>query len=154
MKRVDNNHFLLYNTHMKQQNFTMSIDEQIQKILDFLEIKAETITKPFKYHKDIHKLLKGIYILIHEETVVYVGKGNIADRQRKHWKKANGDLKAKDSEGWHWLVKNYKSHPKDWTIKYLILHKQTELSAVEGCLIHNFQPLANNETFIDEGRSL
>lgn len=132
----------------------MTVDDQVQDVLKYLGINAEIITKQFKYHKDIHKLLKGIYILIHNDDVVYVGKGNIADRQRKHWKKANGDLKLKDPEGWHWLIKNYKSNPKDWVIKYLILHKQTELSAVEGCLIHKFQPLANNETFIDEGRTL
>ena len=132
----------------------MTIDEEIQRTLEFLKIEAEVITKPFKYHREIHKVLKGIYILINGDTVVYVGKGNIADRQRKHWKKANGDLKIKDPEGWHWLNKNYESIPKEWTIKYLILHKQTELSAVEGCLIHFFQPLANNETFVDEGRTL
>lgn len=136
------------------QTHTMDIDEKIQSVLSFLKIEAEVITKPFRYHRDIHKLLKGIYILVQDEQVIYVGKGNIADRQRTHWKKANGDLKIKDPEGWHWIQKNIDISPKDWTIKYLILHKQTELSAVEGCLIHVFQPLANNETFIDEGRSL
>jgi hypothetical protein len=132
----------------------MNVEERIQTVLKFLNIEAEVITKPFKYHKDIHKVLKGIYILMQGDSVIYVGKGNIADRQRKHWKKANGDLKIKDPEGWHWLRKNIPITPSDWTIKYLILHKQTELSAVEGCLIHFFQPLANNETFIDEERSL
>ena len=134
--------------------YGMTVDEQIQDVLKYLNIEAEVITKPFKYHKDIHKVLKGIYVLMQDEQVMYVGKGNIADRQRKHWKKANGDLKLKDPEGWHWLNKHVPTVPKDWTIKYLILHKQTELSAVEGCLIHKFQPLANNETFIDEGRTL
>ncbi len=132
----------------------MDVDAIIKSVLDFNEIEAEIITKQFRYHKDIHKLLKGIYILMQGEEVVYVGKGNIADRQRKHWKKANGDLKIKDPEGWHWLNKHVEITPKDWTIKYLILHKQTELSAVEGCLIHKLKPLANNETFIDEGRTL
>jgi hypothetical protein len=132
----------------------MDVDAIVKSVLDFNEIEAEIITKQFRYYKDIHKLLKGIYILMQGEEVVYVGKGNIADRQRKHWKKANGDLKIKDPEGWHWLNKHVDITPKEWTIKYLILHKQTELSAVEGCLIHKLKPLANNETFIDEGRTL
>ena len=114
----------------------MDVDATVKSVLDFNDIEAEIITKQFRYYKDIHKLLKGIYILMQGEEVVYVGKGNIADRQRKHWKKANGDLKIKDPEGWHWLNKHVEITPKDWTIKYLILHKQTELSAVEGCLIH------------------
>ena len=118
----------------------MDVDATVKSVLDFNDIEAEIITKQFRYYKDIHKLLKGIYILMQGEEVVYVGKGNIADRQRKHWKKANGDLKIKDPEGWHWLNKHVEITPKDWTIKYLILHKQTELSAVEGCLIHKLKP--------------
>ncbi len=132
----------------------MTVDEIIQSVLEFNEVEAEVITRPFKYHRDIHKTLKGIYILLQDDKVMYVGKGNIQDRQCKHWKKANGDLKIKDPEGWKWLVENVEIAPKEWTIKYLILHKQTELSAVEGCLIHKLKPLANNETFIDEGRTL
>jgi len=132
----------------------MNIDETIQDVLKFLGIEAEIITKQFKYYKDIHKELNGIYILIQDDKVMYVGKGQIKKRQSTHWKKANGILKPKDPVGWHWLKKNVMTIPKDWNIKYLILHKQTELSAVEGCLIHKFQPLANNETFIDEGRTI
>jgi len=132
----------------------MTVDETIQNVLDYLDIKAEIITKPFKYHKEIHKELNGIYILTHNDNIMYVGKGQIKKRQQGHWKKANGELKPKDPPGWHWLFKNAHSDAKEWTIRYLILHKQTELSAVEGCLIHKFQPLANNETFIDEGRNI
>lgn len=132
----------------------MDVDAIIKSVLDFNEIEAEIIIREFRYHKSIHKELNGIYILTHLDKVMYVGKGQIKKRQLGHWKKANGDLKPKDPPGWHWLYKNANSDAKDWTIRYLILHKQTELSAVEGCLIHKLQPLANNETFIDEGRIL
>jgi hypothetical protein len=36
----------------------------------------------------------------------------------------------------------------------MILEKQTERSAVEGALIHLLQPLANDETFKDNNRTL
>jgi hypothetical protein len=117
----------------------MDVDSVIKSVLDFNDIEAEIITKKFRYYKDIHKLLKGIYILMQGDEVVYVGKGNIADRQRKHWKKANGDLKIKDPEGWHWLNKHVEITPKDWTIKYLILHKQTELLIlILECFLDNY----------------
>jgi|APCry1669189883_1035261.scaffolds.fasta_scaffold00885_6 hypothetical protein len=130
----------------------MTVDEGIDKVFKFLGIQAQVIDCPFRNYKTILKSLNGIYILIHNDEVYYVGKGQIRKRQGTHWKKANGDLKDRDPDGWRWLVKNKVINPKDWTVKYVILHKQTELSAVEGCLIHFFQPLANNETFIDEGR--
>jgi hypothetical protein len=132
----------------------MTVDETMKSVFDFLEIEADIIEVPFKSYKTIHKLLNGIYILIHNDEVYYVGKGQIRKRQGTHWKKANGVLKPKDPDGWRWLVNNKIISPKDWTVKYVILHKQTELSAVEGCLILKLKPLANNETFIDEGRTI
>jgi hypothetical protein len=132
----------------------MNIDTVIQTALDKNNIKSEVITKKFKYHSEIDHTLDGIYVLIQDEQVMYVGKGKIHDRLRKHWKKANGKLLPTDPPGWHWLYKNVTINPSEWIVKYLILDKQTKLSLIEGCLIHDFQPLANNETYIDEGRSI
>ena len=149
---------MCYNRHyVNKQLVQMNIDNTINNVLSYLEIEADIIPLKFKNHSSISKKLKGIYILNdivdNEERVIYVGKGQILSRLIKHWAKSN-DIKPKDPIGWQWLIKNVKTDPLTWDVRYLILHKQTELSAVEGFLIHKFQPLANNETYLDEGRTV
>jgi hypothetical protein len=132
------------------------VEQTIQNVLDFFNLKANIMTKPFKHYADIPSRHNGIYILNEGDTVIYVGKGQIKVRQSKHWQKAHNELKAgtTDTDGWRWLRENVEISPKDWTLNYIILQKQTERSAVEGALIHLLQPLANDETFKDNERTL
>jgi len=129
--------------------------KHIKKILEFHNIDAEIIEIDFKAYATLPRDINGVYILKGEkDLIMYVGKGNIYDRQRKHWPKAYGDFGIKDPEGWRWLFENRNSSPEKWKLIYIPLYKQTELSAVEGSLIHKLQPLANNEVYVDNERSL
>jgi hypothetical protein len=132
------------------------VDDTIQKVLDFFNLKASVVTKPFKHYADVPRHHNGIYILSEGDKVIYVGKGQIKVRQSKHWQKAHNELKngTTDTDGWKWLRENVDINPKDWVLNYMILEKQTERSAVEGALIHLLQPLANDETFKDNNRTL
>ena len=137
----------------------MNVEHIIQKELDHFAIKAEIITKQFKFHTTIPDKHNGVYIISENDKVVYVGKGWIRARQKKHWEKALHELKrgTNDTKGWAWLRENYSVYnlnPENWVVRYMILHKETELTAMEGALIHLLQPLANDETFVDNARTL
>lgn len=135
------------------------VEELIKKELEHFNIQAEIITKDFKMYKSIPSKHNGVYVVSEDDKVVYVGKGWVRARQSKHWEKALADFKhgTNDTKGWQWLRENYDQfnlNPERWTVKYIILHKETELTAMEGALIYRLQPLANDETFVDENRIL
>jgi excinuclease UvrABC nuclease subunit len=135
------------------------VEEIIKKELEHFGIQAEIITKDFKMYKSIPSKHNGVYVVFQDTDVIYVGKGWIRARQAKHWEKALADFKhgTNDTKGWQWLRENYINYsltPEKWKVKYIILHKETELTAMEGALIHRLQPLANDETFNDNNRIL
>lgn len=129
----------------------------VDRLRQFFNIDCRVQTKPFSNYKELKRTSRGVYVLTSEDgLVIYVGKGTIKDRQDSHWFKAHGTPKKHqiDPKGWKWLRENYNITPGAWTINYIELSKETELSAMEGGLIHILQPLANDETFKDEGRTL
>jgi hypothetical protein len=135
------------------------VEQMINSELTHFGITAEIITKQFKMYKSIPSKHNGVYVVSEGDKVVYVGKGQIRARQTKHWQKALAEFKhgTNDTKGWQWLRENYAVYnltPELWTVRYIILHKQTELTAMEGALIHRLQPLANDETFNDNARTL
>lgn len=131
----------------------MLVQNTIEKCKTFFNINCTLVSIPYLQYKDcVPKTARGIYILESElGQIIYVGKGNIKARQDSHWPKANGDIKAYtiDPKGWQWLRNNFDVCPAKWILHYVELAKETELSAMEGSLIHFLQPLANDETFKD-----
>ena len=133
------------------------VHDTVNELKAFFNIDCTIQTKPFKSYKELVRTMRGVYVLTSEnDEVIYVGKGTIKDRQDSHWFKAHGTPKKHqiDPKGWKWLRENYNITPGAWTINYIELRRETELSAMEGGLIHKLQPLANDETFKDEGRTL
>jgi ligand-binding sensor domain-containing protein len=129
----------------------------VERLKTFFGIDCTVQTKPFNSYKELKKTSRGVYVLTSQDgLIIYVGKGTIKDRQDSHWFKAHGTPKKHqiDPKGWKWLRENYTITPGAWTINYIELKRETELSAMEGGLIHILQPLANDETFKDEGRTL
>ena len=126
--------------------------DTVTKLKAFFNIECTLQTKQFSSYKDLKKTSRGVYVLTTEDgLIVYVGKGDIKARQDSHWFKAHGTPKKHqiDPKGWKWLRENYNITPGNWTINYIELARETELSAMEGGLIHILQPLANDETFKD-----
>lgn len=133
------------------------VQDTVDSLKVFFNIDCTVQTKPFNSYKELVRTMRGVYVLTSEkDEVIYVGKGTIKDRQDSHWFKAHGTPKKHqiDPKGWKWLRENYNITPGLWTINYIELKRETELSAMEGGLIHILQPLANDETFKDEGRTL
>jgi hypothetical protein len=133
-----------------------AIIDTVRKISEFYNISCSVEQIEFSNYKDISKSARGVYILTDGKHTVYVGKGKIASRQVTHWVKANNLIKSYtiDPKGWKWLRENYECKPDTWTLYYINLKRETELSAMEGGLIHMLQPLANDETFKDEERTI
>ena len=133
------------------------VQATVDQLKTFFNIECSITTKPFSDYKDISAKLRGVYVLTDQDgKIIYVGKGVIRSRQDSHWPKAHGKPKKHqiDPKGWKWLRENFDVKPGLWTVNYIELKKETELSAMEGGLIHILQPLANDETFKDEGRTL
>lgn len=133
-----------------------NIIDTVRRLSDFYNISCAVEEIEFASHKDIPKTSRGVYIIANSTHAVYVGKGKIASRQVTHWIKAN-NIQGKNilfPKGWRWLLENHDCKPDAWKLYYINLRKETELSAMEGGLIHILQPLANDETFKDEERSL
>lgn len=133
-----------------------SVIDTVRRLTEFYNISCSVEELDFKNHKDIPKTARGVYVITNGSQVVYVGKGKIASRQVTHWIKAN-NIQGKNilfPKGWLWLLENYDCKPDSWKLYYINLRKETELSAMEGGLIHILQPLANDETFKDEERAL
>jgi hypothetical protein len=131
--------------------------DTITQLKTFFRIDCSVESKTFPEHKEIPTKRRGVYILVDEaDRIVYVGKGNVKARQVQHWHKAHNIIKPGtiDPKGWKWLRENYDVQPAMWRVFYIDLKRETELSAMEGGLIHMLQPLANDETFKDEQRSL
>lgn len=142
-----------------QVSLSNMIEETIEKVMNEYSIRSEIIIKQFKMPNTIPDKHHGVYIISEDDKVIYVGKGQIRRRQKKHWQKAFALLKngTNDTKGWTWLRENYSEYnltPENWVVRYIILNKETELSLMEGVLIHLLQPLANDETFVDYNRNL
>ena len=133
------------------------VKTNINKALEFFDIKADVISMNYSTHTTIDRSYTGIYVIQQDDLIVYVGKGQILKRQRSHWDKAHRrtlEEGAHDPSGWKWIRENYNIDASKWQLHYILLYKQTELSAMEGALIHKLQPLANDETFKDNNRTL
>ena len=132
----------------------LQLTETITKCLDFFGIQTKVSQVPFSLSRNIPRG-RGVYVITDDTDVIYVGKGSIRDRQPKHLQKALNELKpgTRDTKGWSWLRENCDVIVNDWTIYYIILDKETELSAMEGALMHLLKPLANDETLSDRLKS-
>jgi excinuclease UvrABC nuclease subunit len=130
----------------------MTVADTVNRMKAFFSIDCELEQMPFQDWASLPRTMRGVYVLTDEASrVIYVGKGFIRSRQDSHWPKAHGTPKQHhiDPKGWKWLRENYSVTPSLWTLNYISLKKETELSAMEGGLIHLLQPLANDETFKD-----
>lgn len=132
----------------------ISILSTLDTCKQFLNIQTRVHQLPWRNFKEIPDTARGVYIIEDDwQQPVYVGKGWIRNRQSTHWPKATGTPRSYESypKGWKYLKENNPElDPKEWTIYYTTLESETELSALEGALIHLLKPLANDETYRDQ----
>jgi excinuclease UvrABC nuclease subunit len=131
----------------------ISILETLHHCKNSLNLNCHITQLPFRNYKEIPQNARGVYILEDDiQRPIYVGKGWIRKRQDSHWTKAQVLNKSyhTDPKGWQYLREQDPTlSPKEWTIYYTLLNKETAITALEGALIHILQPLANDETYRD-----
>jgi|TARA_B100000959_G_scaffold99250_1_gene104986 hypothetical protein len=132
-----------------------NIAEIINKATKFLGIREGFRVQLF-HNAVIDKSHEGVYIIfegsiIGKGPVIYVGQGKIATRIANHKRKARKDLAPPKyvPEGWKWLVEHKEYDIKKWDICYIPLKTKVDMTALEGVLIKQLEPIANDETFHD-----
>jgi hypothetical protein len=133
------------------------LHDTINNIGTFYGISAQPELFKFPEWSTINRGRRGVYVITDRAAdaadveYVYVGKGFFRARQKSHWVKANDIVPVGhiDPKGWKWLRSNTEMSIQNWHLYVIDLARETELSAIEGGLIHLLQPLANDETFTD-----
>lgn len=131
----------------------------IEKCKNFFNINCEIQEIPFlEWRKIPRNRIRGVYLIVYnksinahfiDEKIIYVGKGNIRTRQDMHYQKSIGNKKIYMPEGWKNLFESQKYSTEYWKIYYMQLKQESELSAMEGALIHFLNPIANDEVYKD-----
>ena len=126
---------------------------QIKEVLINRSVDTEIKSCKFEKFPKILKRLTGVYIIFDTKLgiIVYVGKGIIFGRFKPHYNKATGLWEGKrgDTNGWKWFRNNNQFDIHNWKIFYVELPSEKKQVAVEGMLIDDLEPLANDETFKD-----
>lgn len=132
----------------------MNLIETVEQVGAFFNIQYELISYPFASWADLEKRRRGVYVITNTDATspdtkyIYVGKGFFRARQKTHWRKLT-NIADFDPKGWKWFVENHTVDLEQWQLYLIDLPLETQLSAMEGALIHLLQPLANDETFVD-----
>jgi len=136
----------------------MQILETIEKCSKFFNIDCDVKEINFLKWKEIPRKIRGVYIIAssfsNDVEIIYVGKGNIRTRQDMHYQKSIGKKipGLTYPEGWKYLFENYTISNENWHIYYIELNRETQLSAMEGALIHFLKPWVNDEVWKDRNK--
>jgi len=136
----------------------MKVLDTIKTCADFFKIDCEVKETNFLNWRQIPKKIRGVYIITSSlndgAEIIYVGKGNIRTRQDMHYKKSIGEEipGLTYPEAWKFLLENYTVTNDNWHIYYIHLQRETQLSAMEGALIHFLQPWVNDEVWKDRNK--
>lgn len=139
----------------------MNLPETVLRVSEFFNIQAQLVWYPYADWSSLDKARRGVYIITNTDATlpdvkyIYVGKGFFRARQSSHWGKLTGNLSPGqiDPKGWQWLREHHELDLSNWRLYLVDLPRETELSAMEGGLIHLLQPLANDETFVDRQKT-
>lgn len=130
----------------------MNLIDTVDRVSNFFNIPCQLICYPFSSWSQLERARRGVYVITSANAesadveYIYVGKGFFRARQKTHWRKLTNSADF-DPKGWKWLMENHVVKLDQWQLYLVDLALETQLSAMEGALIH--QPLANDETFAD-----
>lgn len=128
------------------------IKETLESIEVFLDCTLDhKICKFTEYKSFISRKIRGVYVIYDNNTIYYVGKGNIKTRQGMHVEKFLGDFKnATDTRGFKLLRENTAYNINNFDLLWIEIKSETLIGAVESVLIHKLQPIANDEVVLDK----
>jgi hypothetical protein len=126
------------------------IMDTIQNELDHFGIDADIDSCAFTNHSEPKGT--GVYV-IYDTTnneLIYVGKGIIPVRLKKHYRKLSGTLTEHDPdppEGWMDLLERQLDYSK-FDVIIISMDEYHQCGAIEQALIYRFLPYANYETYL------
>ena len=95
-----------------------------------------------------YKRRRGVYVISEGDQVIYVGKGFFTARNTSHYKKAINEAKY-NPKGWIWFKDNVNYSIDKWVLTVVELDSYVDITFMEGALIKDLLPLANDEVFND-----
>ena len=129
-------------------NTLKQVHERIEHRCSAENIKPTTIeSKRWLEGRKGLKRRRGVYVITDSERVIYVGKGYFADRNRSHYNKAINKARY-NPKGWIYLKKtDYDINT--WVLTIVELDSEVDITFLEGALIKDLVPYANDEVHVD-----
>jgi excinuclease UvrABC nuclease subunit len=124
----------------------------VQQIADVIQlmktvhgIESSSQTFDFTNWREIKTAAYGVYIIYHEDEIVYVGQGNIRDRQQKHMAKLTENITPETDmpDGWLHLRTQRTLDYKKFQLIVLYISDQADVNLMEAGLIKHLQPSVN-----------
>ena len=129
------------------------IRDTIEKWASIIEVSLDTeitLVEDYNHKPKIPKSVRGIYVIFTNEQILYLGKGWVVDRQWSHAQKLTGEFKgANDTSNWAEFRRTIGI--QDLTnikLLYVPVKYEYNITALEGILIKQLQPLANDEIMV------
>ena len=132
------------------------VDRILKKVFEFYGLDPKIESKDLNEWKDIpFSIQHGVYIIKHNDDVLYIGQGRVRRRQKHHIDNItghnliteHGDGRTKSTKAWESIRENYKPKVDNCKVYYMDCRTKYDAIAVEGALIKFLMPLANEETF-------
>jgi hypothetical protein len=95
-----------------------------------------------------HKRKRGVYVIFDEDEIIYVGKGFFSARNKSHYDKATNKANY-NPKGWMWFKENYNYSIDKWHLVLIELNSEVDITFLEGALIRDLRPIANDEVYND-----
>jgi|TARA_R100000030_G_scaffold89724_1_gene74113 excinuclease UvrABC nuclease subunit len=131
---------------MIKDSIEFAIDKRLRR--ENITPKALDLYESWKDSFKGHKRKRGVYVIFDNDNVIYVGKGFFTARNTSHYNKAINKAKY-NPKGWIWLKENYNYSIDNWQLYMIELDSEVDITFMEGALIKDFMPLANDEVYND-----
>jgi hypothetical protein len=139
-------------------NTTSKLFRTLARVFSFYELNPHVVSEDLDNWKDIPFSIKhGVYIIKHNDDILYIGQGRVKRRQKHHIDNITGENlitetsskngRTKSTKAWEYIRESYKPEVKNCKVYYMDCITKYDAIAVEGALIKFLMPLANEETF-------
>lgn len=125
------------------------IADTIQLIKTVHDIPAKSEPFDFINWRDIKGNTYGVYVILHEDEVIYVGQGHVRDRQERHYGKLTEEITPATDMPAGWMHLRTKRTLDFTKFKLIVLHieDQADVNLMEAGLIKHLQPCVNMQIY-------
>lgn len=125
------------------------IANTIEKIKKFHGISTVNETIDFIKYEDLKSSPYGVYILFHDNEILYVGQGHVKVRAKRHMEKLTVKALEDLEPGWLHLRTKRTLDFKKFKLIVMRIEKQVDVNCMEADLIKHLLPFVNSQVFGD-----